>query len=130
MVARIPAADHDLTRRSHRARGGLDARPRDEAGRRRSRRLVARRRSKDHDDDWYLQVSAPIATTGSLDPLGLLEWNGRSAAGALMVAEGTLFYRRVYPLEWLDLGRIDTALSDVARTSATVEMMLAEHGVV
>jgi hypothetical protein len=92
------------------------------------KRLVALLRRKDYNDDWYLQVSAPIATTGSLDRADLLEWNGRNAAGALMVAEGGLFYKRAYPLEWLDLPRIDTALTDVAGTSASLETMLAEHG--
>ena len=91
-------------------------------------RLVALRRRKDYNEDWYLQVSSPIATTGSLDPVGLLEWNGRTASGALMMGEGELFYTRTYPLEWLDLRRIDTALNDVAGTSASLERMLAEHG--
>ena len=94
----------------------------------RGQRLVALLRRKDYNDDWYVQVSAPIATTGSPDPTGLLAWNGRSAAGALLMAEGQLFYRRAYPLEWLDLQRIDIALSDVASTSVSLEMMLAEHG--
>ena len=94
----------------------------------RGQRLVALMRRKDYNDEWYLQVSAPIATTGSLDAVELLEWNGRSAAGAFMMAEGQLFYKRAYPMEWLALPRIDTALNDVAGTSASLEMMLAEHG--
>lgn len=94
----------------------------------RGERLASLLRRKDYNDDWYLQVSAPIATTGSLDAVELLEWNGRSAAGALLMAEGQLFYKRAYPLEWLDMPRIDTALSDVAGTSAGLETMLAEHG--
>lgn len=94
----------------------------------RGQRIVALLRRKDYNDDWYLQVSAPIATTRSLDEGHLLEWNGRSPAGALMMAEGELFYRRAYPLDWLDLRRIDTALTDVAGTSASLETMLAEHG--
>jgi hypothetical protein len=94
----------------------------------RGERLVALLRRKDYSDDWYLQVSGLIAATPSLDPVSLLEWNGRSAAGALMMGEGGLFYRRVYPLEWLDLPRIDTALDDVAGTSASLEAILVEHG--
>lgn len=94
----------------------------------RGQRLVALLRRKDYNDDWYLQVAAPIATTGSLDPVGLLEWNGRNAAGALLMGEGELWYRRAYPLEWLDRPRIDAALNDVAGTSASLETMLAEHG--
>ena len=94
----------------------------------RGQRLVALLPRKDYNDDWYLRVSAPIATTGSLDPVGLLEWSGRSAAGGLLMAEGQLFYSRAYPLEWLDLPRIDTALTNVAGTSASLETMLAEGG--
>ena len=91
-------------------------------------RLVALVRRKDYNDDWYLHVHSQIATTGSLDPVGLLEWNGRSAVGALAMGEGELFYKRAYPLEWLDPSRIDTALADVAGTSAGLEVSLAEHG--
>jgi len=93
----------------------------------RGQRLVALQRRKDYNDDWYLQVSAPIATTGSPDPLNLLEWIGRSV-GALTSVDGELFYKRVYPLEWLDPVRIDTALKDVAGTSAGLETSLAEYG--
>jgi hypothetical protein len=94
----------------------------------RGQRLVALLRRKDYNDDWYLQVSAPIATTRSPDPLGLREWNGRSPARPLLMAEGGLFYKRAYLLEWLDLPRIDTALNDVAGTSAGLETSLAQHG--
>ena len=72
-------------------------------------------------------MSAQIATTGSPDLLNLLEWIGRSV-GALIFFEGDLFYKRVYPLEWLDPVRIDTALNDAASTSAGLETSLAEYG--
>ena len=94
----------------------------------RGQRLVALLRRKDYNDDWFVQLSAPMTTTSSPDPITLLEYNGRSAAGSLLMAEGDLFYRRVYPLDWLDPQRIDTALNDVAGTSAVLDQMLAEHG--
>lgn len=94
----------------------------------RGERRAALVRRKDYNDDWFVQVSAPMATTSPPDLAALLEWNGRSAAGALLMAEGDLFYRRVYPLEWLDLKKIDTALNDVAGTGAVLDHMLAEHG--
>ena len=94
----------------------------------RGQRLVALVRRKDYNDDWYLHVHSQVATTGSLDLVGLLEWNGRSTVGALAMGEGELFYRRAYPLEWLDPSRVDTALADVAGTSAGLEVSLAEHG--
>ena len=94
----------------------------------RGQRLVALLRRKDYNDHWFLQLSAPIATSGSPDPMALLEWNGRGAPGALVMGEGELFFRREYPLDWLDVPKIDTALRDVAGTSGSLETMLAEHG--
>lgn len=94
----------------------------------RGHRLVALLRRKDYNDDWYLLLSAPIATRGLADPVALLEWSGRSTGGTLIMAEGDLFYRRAYPLEWLDRPRLVTALNGVASTSASLEAMLAEHG--
>jgi hypothetical protein len=94
----------------------------------RGQRLVALHRRKDYNGDWFVQVFAPIATTSPPNLVSLLEWNGRSAAGSLLMADGELLYKRVYPLDWLQLQRIETALNDVAGTSAALETMLAEHG--
>ena len=67
----------------------------------RGQRLVALHRRKDYNGDWFVQVFAPIATTSPPNLVSLLEWNGRSAAGSLLMADGELLYKRVYPLDWL-----------------------------
>ena len=91
-------------------------------------RQVALFHRRDIDDAWYVQVYGAIATPGSLDAHRCLEWNGRSVTGTLALAEGNLDYKRVYPLQGLDVPRLDTALYEVASGSAGVEWALAKYG--
>jgi hypothetical protein len=93
-----------------------------------SERLVALYRRKDYDDAWYVQVYGAIATPGSLDARSCLEWNGRSATGMLALAEGDLYYKRVDPLQGLDVPRLDTALYEAASSSTGLESVLAKYG--
>jgi hypothetical protein len=46
----------------------------------------------------------------------------------LALAEGDLYYKRVYPLQGLDVPRLDTALYEAASSSAGLEKALAQYG--
>jgi hypothetical protein len=91
-------------------------------------RVVVLFHRKDYDDVWYVQVYGAIATPGSVDARSCLEWNGRSATGMLALAEGDLYYKRVYPVQGLDVPRLDTALHEAASSSAGLESVLATYG--
>lgn len=91
-------------------------------------RLVVLFHRKDYDDAWYVQVSGAIATPGSLDARSCLEWNGRSVTGMLALADGDLYYKRIYPLQGLDVPRLDTALYEAASSSVGLEKVLAQYG--
>lgn len=91
-------------------------------------RLVVLFHRKNYDDTWYVQVSGAIATPGSLDARNCLEWNGRSVTGMLALAGGDLYYKRVYPVQGLDVPRLDAALYEAASGSAGLENALAQYG--